>query len=1526
MAKTPKKTANDPATLAFSAVEDALKDSVAAGDKPSGRKAAAPERDKAARKIARRANPANDDRLSSSKILTGMQARPSSSPFWIAVTASVAWLVIIAFAGWLRFGEDFSNGNAANIISTGEFLGLLALAVLPVLCILAISVLVRRSQDLRLAAVSMTHAAIRLTEPETDAADQVASIGQAVRREVNALGDGLERALSRAGELEVMVHNEVTALERTYSENEHRLRGLIQELTSQREAVTTNSDRVREAIAEAHSSLIGDLDRAGGRLTDTIAGRAEEARTALDRASDDLNASFTARVNQLEAAIETRGDSLSMVLDTGVRTISNELDSRAITFEKSIEEKTANLSEVFLQSGNHIMSGLEKRGYDVNEAISAIGTRVVEDLSARVGDVEGSMNHIAAKLDESMSIRLNAMDSRLQSAMLEIDSTLEETTEKAGSIMSMAGRSTLSEFDSRMEEVSMIIDNRIKQLDGVVGDRGEILIEALNSHSVQFSTRANLLEEALEERAGQLNDVIQLQSGQLSNTIADRTKEFAEKLGSRSQQISEIMSTRTREFGDVLADRSQKLSEAVENRTNDFAQTIDDRSGKLSNTIEGRTAGFAQLLDDRTGKLSTAIEEQTGYFGQIIENRSEKLALTIKEQTGDFSEALNDRTSQLSEAMDLRTNQFNEALETRSHALSEAVTAETQKLADQLRIRTSEATKNIENQGNKVQARIDTALTEISETMELRTGQFASLVSEKVGEVNENIGRDVDTAVGRLTGAETGLTSNIANIVTQIEEGAENASKVIEGQLSSSRDSITNMVEDRLGSLPEAITARADITADRLSALNEAINESVGRTMADLESSADRIEETVGSRIANASLAISTDVEQTAARMDVAVRNALDQIREASRHMEDLVEVRAVETADTLTGKVASMHETLDGHVNQLNTSIEDQTKRLGDLVTNRTKEIEEQSSRLGEIVATRADTLEEQTTRYTDLVAASTQELDGSLKNHGNILRQALQESATQSEDIMAASTSKIMVDVTQALTKLNESNVLLQQVLETSTGSLTTLENSISGQTASYSDAVREAVASTEDAGVLVTQHVSALRNTLQSVSTEFGSLLANLDTETNSINNAANSLHQAGNVTIQSLEGRREALEALVGSFTDRADEIDGRMRAFSVSIAETVTDTEDRLREARAAMEQTVQSTSGAVAGEIESLVNSAGTEGERAADRVRKIQDGLVAEMQSAFETATHRFAETAEAMRETAGQVGRELESTRSELQRGVLELPEETRASAAAMRRVVAEQIDALNELNNIVRSQPGTHGLGNARSRQTSQRSAEPSYRADPAPRQSAAPAAPEPAFVAAPVQDAPPRRLQAAEARAPQPAPQPIPQTQPAPVQAAPAPRAPIAPRAAEPSPEGGDTGWLRNVLRNASASSEQATPSARTSINLTNLTQEIAQAMDNSALSDAWQRYRAGESNVFSRRIYTLTGQGTFDEVRKKLQRDNDFASAAKEYMEEFEQLIGSAAAEPGMAEAVHGHLTSDRGKVYTMLAHASSRLS
>ena len=81
--------------------------------------------------------------------------------------------------------------------------------VLPIVAFYVLAHLIRRAQEMRAVAESMAEVAMRLAQPETTASESVMSVGQAIRREVAAMGDGIERALARAAELESLVHNEV---------------------------------------------------------------------------------------------------------------------------------------------------------------------------------------------------------------------------------------------------------------------------------------------------------------------------------------------------------------------------------------------------------------------------------------------------------------------------------------------------------------------------------------------------------------------------------------------------------------------------------------------------------------------------------------------------------------------------------------------------------------------------------------------------------------------------------------------------------------------------------------------------------------------------------------------------------------------------------------------------------------------------------------------------------------------------------------------------------------------------------------------------------------------------------------------------------------------------------------------------------------------------------------------------------------------------------------------------------------------
>ena len=55
-------------------------------------------------------------------------------------------------------------------------------------------------------------------------------------------------------------------------------------------------------------------------------------------------------------------------------------------------------------------------------------------------------------------------------------------------------------------------------------------------------------------------------------------------------------------------------------------------------------------------------------------------------------------------------------------------------------------------------------------------------------------------------------------------------------------------------------------------------------------------------------------------------------------------------------------------------------------------------------------------------------------------------------------------------------------------------------------------------------------------------------------------------------------------------------------------------------------------------------------------------------------------------MKQMAAEMHQELEATRNELRRGVLEMPQEAADNTAQMRKVIVDQIEALAELNRIV------------------------------------------------------------------------------------------------------------------------------------------------------------------------------------------------------------------------------------------------
>ena len=144
--------------------------------------------------------------------------------------------------------------------------------------------------------------------------------------------------------------------------------------------------------------------------------------------------------------------------------------------------------------------------------------------------------------------------------------------------------------------------------------------------------------------------------------------------------------------------------------------------------------------------------------------------------------------------------------------------------------------------------------------------------------------------------------------------------------------------------------------------------------------------------------------------------------------------------------------------------------------------------------------------------------------------------------------------------------------------------------------------------------------------------------------------------------------------------------GVTSSFTNLIEEAFHRAETRAHEIGTFLANTSQTTASQAERQFGDIRNSISSERDRTVDLLRTAYEQASAEIEDIFGQSTARFQAAATDMRGMAREIQRELESTREELRRNTVTLPQETAEQTAAMRRVVADQIKALNELTDIV------------------------------------------------------------------------------------------------------------------------------------------------------------------------------------------------------------------------------------------------
>ncbi|WP_370637819.1 hypothetical protein [Pseudochrobactrum sp. XF203] len=815
-----------------------------------------------------------------------------------------------------------------------------------------------------------------------------------------------------------------------------------------------------------------------------------------------------------------------------------------------------------------------------------------------------------------------------------------------------------------------------------------------------------------------------------------------------------------------------------------------------------------------------------------------------------------------SESLDANLRQHSDTLVQRTVALQDAVANATGVLQSSFDNQTGIIEERTSTMERALSIGVDNVRKSLEQSASVVAGTLREKITEAAGSLTAEAAKAGDALHGFGENFNDRLIENLAGTEARLGERAS--------QIASGLEAIETRLTGELSGIESRIAETASRTSDVLGSHSEAFSARVLENLSGTEARLTERAEAIASGINDVSNRLTGDLSGIETRIAETASRASDVLGSHSeafsaRVLENLsgTEARLTERADAIAMGLGEIGSRITGELGVIEARISDATQNTSSTLEERTRELNAVlAARSQEITRILADTAEPLVQRLADSGQGLASQLEEAthaatdrLRSENAALVNALASRTAETISAVQEAKSSLSDGVGGLIDRLASSNAELGQLIDKATLNLNDIDTRLVETTSNFADSTNKAAQIFSSSSVVIDNNIGALRSLSGNTLSQIADIAKRFEDHSAVLSRASDLINTAQNGLTDTLSDRQDALERLSAGLLAKSENIEKVMQGF-------------------------------------ETLVTSAL---ERTEGRTRNSTEQLRAAISEVVEQASQKFATATDEIRRSAAEIRGELDATRGELKRGVLDMPAEAKESTTAMRKAVSEQINALKELASIVNKSGRLVDVGDSRADRTI---AKQTAAAQPAP----AYVAPVVTQTAAPVQ-----------------------QPQSYTVSAAPAPQ------------ESARGGWVSNLLARASADEETAsaprnqsnvTPqrsAAHVVDSLNSLSVDIARAIDHEASVELWDRYRRGERNVFTRRLYTLKGQQTFEEIKRKYQMDGDFRRAVDRYMDDFQRLLEDVARNDRDNMVTQTYLTSDTGKVYTMLAHASGRL-
>jgi hypothetical protein len=530
----------------------------------------------------------------------------------------------------------------------------------------------------------MTEVAIRLAEPDRMAEQSIASVGQAVRRQVSFMNDAVERALGRAGELEALVHNEVTALERAYDENERRIRGLVHELAGERSALVATSERVNEtlkAIGNDVPMLIDKLSNQQVKLTNVIEG-ASHNLTALEGSlaqhTGHLENALGTRTHHLQSVLEDYTSALGAALGNRTQQMQAMFEGYKQSIETTIADRTGNLQTVFEEYARALDATLANRAKALDAQLvertktldDAFTNRLRlldESMLRQTAAIDGAVGEKAHALTTAMETHARTMSETIGKQALELDETLLHGINAVRRTSENITRQSVKAIEglaNQSELLKNVSENLLAQISGVTNrfeNQGQSIMRAANAlEAANYKIDTTLqnrhaeLSQTLERLSGKAQELGRVMSG-ASTTIEGSLSEAEQRARQLTQELTKGAEARSRsaiaEIERLKIAANVETDHALDDLRSKFTSVSREVSEKLGSLQSQFTETTSQVRDQAARAAAELASEQARLRSQV-----DTLPTTTRQSAEAVRRALQDQLRALEQLSALNAN------------------------------------------------------------------------------------------------------------------------------------------------------------------------------------------------------------------------------------------------------------------------------------------------------------------------------------------------------------------------------------------------------------------------------------------------------------------------------------------------------------------------------------------------------------------------------------------------------------------------------------------------------------------------------------------------------------------------------------------------------------------------------------------------------------------------------------------------------------------------------------------------------